>query len=426
MLHDLSGGVADDLSVLFRRFVSTGDAEVTVLALWTMHTHAFGVSYYTEYLEITSPEKQSGKTRTLEVLNSVVREPQFTASISPAALARTVGQSQPTLLLDELDALLKGDKEMSEAVRGILNSGFQADGAFTRMVGVGAAMKPEQFSTFSPKAMAGIGTLPDTLADRSITIRLERSPRGTCEKFRPRGMGAKSKQLQKELTNLKNWAAEWATQNHQKLADAEPQCPTDFSDRQQDISEPLLAIADLIGGAWPTKARSALLTIFTSAAAEDQSPRTQLLSDIKDVFDATGVDKLTSEDLIAKLTEIETSPWGEWRHGKPMSARGLAEQLKPFNIGPRSIRFQDDRVKRGYQRETFSPLWTRYVADRDPLRSGSKSKVLSSVYAGCSTVADKKGGTADGGGLPSCGKCGSYALYLVGDGKFCQTCGVAQ
>src|SRR5215472_4514364 len=165
--------VADDLLALFRRFISTGESELTVLALWTLHTHAFGASYYTPYLAITSPEKQSGKTRVLEVLNCVVREPQFTASISPAALARTVAQSQPTLLLDELDALLKGDKEMCEAVRGILNSGFQADGAFTRMVGVGAAMKPERFCTFSPKAMAGIGNLPDTIADRSITIRLE-------------------------------------------------------------------------------------------------------------------------------------------------------------------------------------------------------------------------------------------------------------
>lgn len=419
--------IADDLLALFKRFISTGEPELTILALWVLHTHAFGVSYYTPYLAITSAEKQSGKTRVLEVLNSVARDPLFTASISPAALARTVAESKPTLLLDELDALLKGAEEMREAVRGILNSGFQADGAFTRMVGVGTTMKPERFSTFSPKAMAGIGTLPDTIADRSITIRLERSQRGTCEKFRPRGMGQKAKELQKELASLRSRAKEWAEQNSNKLSDSEPDCPSEFSDRQQDISEPLLAIADLLGGVWPALARTALLAIFSSAAAEDTSPRTQLLSDIKQVFDAAQVDKLASGDLIEKLIEIETSPWGEWRHGKPMTVRGLARELKHFSVMPRNVRFEEDGVKKGYLRESFGTLWARYVPVRSGFCSGSKSEVSSSVYANCSGVADKKRGKPGAAKLPSCGKCGSFALYRDSAGTTeCQSCGVAQ
>src|SRR6266498_762394 len=385
--------IADDLRTLFRRFVSVGDAELTALTLWTLHTHAFvGVSHYTPYLAITSAEKQSGKTRVLEVLKHVVREPLITASISPAALARSVAQSQPTLLLDELDALLKGDKEMCEALRGILNSGFQADGAFTRMVGVGAAMKPQHFSTFSPKAMAGIGNLPDTVSDRSITIRLERSARGACEKFRPRGMGRKAKDLQSELDDLKKRASEWATQNLKSLADVEPDCPTEFSDRQQDIAEPLLAIADRIGGHWPTQSRGALITLFTSAAAEDTAPRTRLLSDIRDTFDAGEIDRFSSEDLIQKLAEIETSPWGEWRNGKPMPVRALARELKHFGITPRTVRFDDGSVKKGYLRESFEPLWTRYVPERNGSCNGSKSAVSPNVYAVCNGVTDKSGG----------------------------------
>ena len=103
--------IADELLALFRRFISAGEAELTILPLWALHTHAFfGISSFTPYLAITSPEKGSGKTRLLEVLHGVVREPLITASISPAALARTVDESHPTLLLDELDALLRGDK----------------------------------------------------------------------------------------------------------------------------------------------------------------------------------------------------------------------------------------------------------------------------------------------------------------------------
>jgi hypothetical protein len=414
--------IADDLLALFKRYICAGEAELSILAIWTLHTHAFvGVGYYTPYLAITSAEKQSGKTRVLEVLKSVVRDPQITASISPAALARSVDQKKPTLLLDELDALLNGDKEMSEALRGILNSGFQADGAFTRMVGVGAAMKPEHFSTFCPKAMAGIGTLPDTVADRSITIRLERSPRGVCEKFRPRGMGRRAKQQQAELDQLRERAAKWATENLNKLADAEPECPPDFSDRQQDIAEPLLAIADLLGGEWSAEARNALLSIFASPMAEDGSHRTRLLADLKDIFDATGLEEIATKDLLEKLAEIETSPWSEWRRGKPMTDRALASELKAFNIYPGNIRL-DEGQKKGYRRDSFLSSWIRYVTDHNPSRDGSRNAVSSSVYAGWDGGTDKKGEGA-GKGLPSCQKCGSFALFKHPNGeRQCQTC----
>jgi hypothetical protein len=101
--------IADDLLAVFRRFISAGEAELVILSLWTLHTHV-GASTFTPYLNICSAEKQSGKTRVLEVLYEVVRSPMMSASISPAALARSVDKEQPALLLDELDALLKGIK----------------------------------------------------------------------------------------------------------------------------------------------------------------------------------------------------------------------------------------------------------------------------------------------------------------------------
>ena len=107
----VDASIADDLLSIFRRFISVGWPELVVLSLWSLHTHAFhGVSSFTPYLNITSAEKGSGKTRVLEVLHALVREPLMTASVSPAALVRTVDKEKPTMLLDELDALLKGNK----------------------------------------------------------------------------------------------------------------------------------------------------------------------------------------------------------------------------------------------------------------------------------------------------------------------------
>lgn len=424
--------IADDLLALFQRFIFAGDAELTVLPLWTLHSHAFlGVSSFTPYLNITSAEKGSGKTRLLEVLHGVVRQPLMTASISPAALARTVDKEQPTMLLDELDALLKGDKEMSEALRGILNSGFNAKGKFTRMVGNGSAMHPEHFSTFCPKALAGIGTLPDTVSARSITLRLHRAERGSRESFRPDGMGRASKALGKELEGLRKRSEAWANRQTQKLADAEPLCPPEFLDRQRDIAEPLLAVADLLGGDWPAKGREALLALFTSQAAEDTSIGVRLLSDILQIF-GDEAERFTSGELVEKLVEIETSPWQEWRHGKPMTPNGLARLLKPYGISPRQMRLPDGSVVRGYTRESFREAWRRYVAPSQPLQSATESATIPSVYAACSTVAVEKGGTSQSGvkravsGLPGCGQCGSTAMYrLPAGGSVCETCGTA-
>ena len=48
-------------------------------------------------------------------------------------------------------------------------------------------MRAQRFPVFCAKAIAGIGTLPDTIGDRSIVIRLKRRRRGeSVARFRLR------------------------------------------------------------------------------------------------------------------------------------------------------------------------------------------------------------------------------------------------
>src|SRR5215211_50544 len=54
-----------------QRYVVLSVEQADVLALWVQHTHAFEACDTTPYLEVTSAEKRSGKTRLLEVLNTV-------------------------------------------------------------------------------------------------------------------------------------------------------------------------------------------------------------------------------------------------------------------------------------------------------------------------------------------------------------------
>jgi hypothetical protein len=405
--------IADDLLGLFRRFIAAPDAVLQILAIWALHTHCFLAFSFTPYLVATSAEKHSGKTTVLSVLKAVVRKPLKTASISPAALARVAEQDRPTALIDECDIQLDPKhNENAGLLRGILNDGFHVDGSYTRMVGTSANMSLKSFSTYFPKALAGIGQLEDTIASRSIIIRLQRAPRGRCESFRPDGMGHSAKALREELNQLRTRARGWAERHSEEIANSEPRCPESFNARQRDISEPLIAICDVLGSEWPAGIGKALAENFAAPAAEDTSKRVQLLGHIRKIFldkyDFPEYDhldkaekKLRTEDLLAKLCAIDDAPWSEW-NGKAITSYGLSKLLKPFEIRSKAIR--DPNPVRGYILAQFLDAFECYLSPvctcKDctcheacsGLCSGLESATSANVYAACSTVADFQGG----------------------------------
>src|ERR1700730_14776901 len=142
--------------------------EANAVALWCLHTFAFQLFYCTPRVAITSPVKQCGKTTLLDVIQRLTCRPLSTGSITAASVFRAVEIARPTLLIDEADTFLG---QMDE-LRGILNSGHRRGGQVIRTVGDNH--EPRVFSTHSPCAIAMIGQLPDTLADRSISIQLRR------------------------------------------------------------------------------------------------------------------------------------------------------------------------------------------------------------------------------------------------------------
>src|SRR5215217_5951360 len=181
-----------------RRYVVLSKYQALLIVLWIVHTHSFGAAETTSYLNIRSAEKRSGKTRLLEVLSLLVARPWFTGRVTAAVLVRKVAAQTPTLLLDESDAAFKGDREYAETLRGVLNAGFRRGGVASLCVGQGANMTYEDFPVYCPKAVAGIGKLPDTVADRAIPIELKRrKPSEQVERFRLRKAGPEALPLQK-------------------------------------------------------------------------------------------------------------------------------------------------------------------------------------------------------------------------------------
>jgi hypothetical protein len=355
----------DRVATFLRRYVALSLAQKIVLALWVAHTHCFLAAECTPYLAITSAEKQSGKTRLLEVLEPVVDHPWLTGQVTAAVLARKISaELPPTLLLDESDAAFSGPEEYAETLRGVLNSGYRRGGTYSRCVGQGTAIKAQDFSTFCPKAIAGIGKLPDTVADRSIPIRLKRALRSEgVQRFRRR-------EVVPEASSLRNALERWSDSLLDTLPEARPDLPQQLSDRKMDVAEPLLAIADAAGGDWPAKARQALVELCADIRS-DESIGTLLLRDIRQIFEARGVERISSDDLTADLCAIETSPWGEWNRGKPITKAKLARLLGPFGVVPDSKRFGDTgKVLSGYETTDFDESWGRYLPlDNTPFPS---------------------------------------------------------
>ena len=360
--------VLDEILAYIRRFVSLSEAQARVLALWVFHTYVFSAAIATPYLAITSAEKQSGKTRLLEVLDTLVLNPWLTGKVTAAVLVRKIDAEHPTLLLDESDAAFGGDKEYSEALRGVLNTGHRRGGKASCCAGQGANISFRDFSTFCPKAIAGIGKLPDTVADRAIPIRLKRAAPGeSVERFRLRDINS-------EAARLREQVEVWCTKVAEQLNAARPELPDFLSDRQQDGAEPLLAIADAAGGKWPQLARVALIQLCAEAQASDDSTGKLLLTDIRWAFESLQTDRLSSVALLRELVENESTPWSEWSHGKPLTAAGLSRLLRPYGITPHSIRVED-RTPKGYEREDFEDAFRRYLpAEGTPPASSTTSQ----------------------------------------------------
>ena len=165
-----------DLMLFVRRYVVMSDEQLLVTALWIIHTHCIEAVEQTPYLSVTSPHRQCGKSRLLEITEMLSTRGWLVILPSEAVLYRKVSIETPTLLLDEIDTIFNPrTADKYEAIRALLNAGHRRGARVPRCVG--PTHQIEEFNVFCPKVLAGIGTLPDTVADRAIPIRLERKTR---------------------------------------------------------------------------------------------------------------------------------------------------------------------------------------------------------------------------------------------------------
>ena len=337
----------DRIAKALCRHVAMPSHTAEATALWIVHTYAFHCWQHTPRLNVGAPEKNCGKSTLLNVLSCLVPRALKTENLSTATMFRVMDGHHPTLLVDEVDTFLRDNDEL----RGALNAGHEKGGKVLRCEGDDNKVKG--FETFGPAALAGIGSLPGTLADRSIHVTLQRRHQDEhIEGFRSDRCD--------HLRDLASQAMRWTKDHESKLRNADPVMPGNLLNRRADNWRPLLAIADASGGDWPDIARQAAVALSNEGQSDTESIRTMLLADIKGLFDRLG-GRLASSKICEELTLMEERPWPEFSRGKPITARQVAKQLGPLSISPGTTRLDDGTTAKGYKLESFKNAFARYL-----------------------------------------------------------------
>jgi putative DNA primase/helicase len=391
----------DELVKTIKRFIICDDETAIASALWCTFTWFIDCMQVAPIAVITAPEMRCGKSQLLGIMGRLSYRPLIASNISPAAMFRVIEAHQPTLLIDEADTFLKN----SEELRGVINSGHTRQSAYVIRT-VGDNHEPKQFSTWGAKVICGIGSVANTIQDRSILLEMRRKlPDEQVERIRD----AEPDLFKDYVSKL----ARFSEDAHDAIQNIKPSLPEGLNDRALDNWEPLFAIADYCGGKWPDLSRKTALSI--SGQKEVISSSAELLEDIKEIFDTKNIDRISSADLIKYLQEDDEKPWLTYNRGDPMTSRQLSKRLKEYNIRSKDIRF-GYTVKKGYEKSEFNDAFGRYLTnattlhnlpDAEPVKDCSVAEggrcsatynanatLEMAVSKGCSVVADK---------LPECG-----------------------
>lgn len=348
----------DGVIAFIGRFLVMTDAQRLIVALWAIHTHLVEHIEQTPYLAVTSPQSGCAKTRVLEVLEVLVARPMRTARPSEAVMFRSLQANMPTVLWDEVDTMLSPQQaRFHEGLRAVLDEGHRRNGAAVPRAS-DFGRKIEYFRCYSAKALAGIGTLPDTVASRSIYLRMERKRRSDkVERFIYRDVSV-------EAAPLREQVAAWADKHTKRIARARPAMPDELSDRMQEGCESLVAIADALGCG--DGARTALVELLGGDRLDThQSMAERLLRDLHGIWMEAErgregiVPAAHTHRLLLKLHAIDESPWPNY-YGRSFDANDLANLLGQYGVRSTTVKVARKSLK-GYRRDALWPVFERYL-----------------------------------------------------------------
>jgi hypothetical protein len=346
-----------------QRFVIMENHEYVVFCLHSVLAYSWELFSKLPILRLKSPTKRCGKSTGLDLIERLVLRPLLTVSVSPAGLFRIIETFHPYIMVDEADSFGKENDEL----KSIVNGGFERGRPAIRVNK--ETLKPEIFDTFGPKVLASIGPLHETIEDRSIIINMKRKPPGTeveelcdCE---PDVFVVLRRKLQR-----------WVNDNRDAIQATKLQRPKALLDRAWNKWRPLLTIAHVVGGVWPSECLKAALKM-AGESDEERSIAVEVFIRIRalineqrendELFKRDGEEFLQGCDVLTHLNNDREAPWADWQKGdtKGITVHKLAKILKPFGIKSVQPQISNARVH-GYWVKDFKEAFESYLPPEEP------------------------------------------------------------
>jgi hypothetical protein len=300
----------------------------------------------TGLLAFVSDEPLSGKSTGMELTADLCPNAEIILDPTGPAILEAIGERHAVVALDEMDQTF-GKGNAARAVKTILNGGYRRGSNIGRVRGGG--------SPFGAKMLAGLAA--SLVANPNLEATRTRSFMVYCLPPPPGVKPAKYREsIHKPLGRLAGEAiGAWVRQNAQAILTAWPEMPGHLNGRQEDIWEPLFAVAQVAGGGWPDLIWAACMQLTTGTVTDEATPlppRQRLLNDIRAVW-PQDADRMGSAELVEALSALEGAPWASMWSGPAM----LREIPAMLGITPVKVKV-DGKPVQGYYLSDLEPLWT--------------------------------------------------------------------
>jgi len=366
------GALVDEITAGIRRYVILDEDAAKMAALWIVFTYVHNAKReHSPLLAIQAATKGAGKTTMLSVVQHLVEKPLPTVNATEAAIFRSVAKWEPTLLMDEADTWIHDN----ENLRGLLNAGFEHGQQALRCVG--EEHDVQAFPPWCPKALAGIGKLPDTIQDRSLVINMRRKQKGgTTERLDTDAKTA--------LGDLASKIARWAKDNIDALREARIDDLDELGDRENDKWRPLLQIAAACGKLDEARATAMAVQRGQRSRRDSEDTALKLLRHACEIFEVLNAEYLNPETLRQCLVggeragiprrrgdeadvydEIEGVSEGYWRDcdprraGQEITMNRMSATLKGLDLMSKQKKIEGNTA-RYYERTAFQEVLKRY------------------------------------------------------------------
>lgn len=333
----------DELDTFLKRFLILPDHDIALIRTWFVRTYFSDVFEIGAILRVTSAKMRSGKSRVRELANLLCKN-SYSVTAPTAAALWTIVDSQdypPTIGINESDRLFEREGQQLADITAFLNACVKRWEKVPRVKMVDNQREIEWLPTWSNIILDGIDNrrTPDTVEDRSITIRMKRkSPHRTVEKLR-------EGKLRTEASKLRDKMQAFAD-SHRDKVNFDPVLPDGLNDREEDKFETLVSVADVAGVAYGAGLREAIEAnskAMDGGIEEDHD--LELLENIRSIlsnikYDIIDTQKLYKGEFILSAIKLHNPFWQTYdgKEPKPLTEVSMANLLSPHGIKPKPIR----------------------------------------------------------------------------------------